>query len=226
VQQLVRLDASVLPGGAAVRLVAARPPLALLSSLYGARAQVALRALAATDPALRRTLGGVHLVQPSDWPTGPGAGFIVAPFVRAPHPGLATRFSDGSYGLWYGAEHVATAQAEVGHHLEGFLRRTRATADRLPRTILHATPDVTLPVVDLRPPAPVPPGVLDPTDYAASRAFGAACRRAQQWGIVWPSVRRAGGTCVGVLRPPLLAACREVGGCVAEWDGARLVGWR
>ena len=54
------LDATVLAGGVAVRLVAGAPPAALLDALYGSDARVALAVLAETDPVLRRALGGVH----------------------------------------------------------------------------------------------------------------------------------------------------------------------
>lgn len=218
------LDATVLAGGVAVRLVAGAPPAALLDALYGSDARVALAVLAETDPVLRRALGGVHLVEPGDWPTAAGAGWILAPFVRAPGPHTATRFSDGSYGVWYGAADLVTAQAEVGHHLAAYLAKTEAAPDRVPRRVLHAVPSVDRPVVDLRGAGVAPAGVLDPLSYAAAQAFGAACRRAQHWGLVWPSVRREGGTCIGVLRPPMLVSCTPVGATTAEWDG-RVVAW-
>lgn len=213
------LDATALPDRVAVRLVAAPPAAPLLTALYGADALLALRVLAATDPVLTRALGGVHLVHPADWPTGPGAGWIAAPFVRAPGPDTASRFSDGRYGVWYGADRVQTAQAEVGHHLAAYLAKTGAAPDALPRRVLHATASPVLPVVDLRPLGAAPPGVLAPSTYGASQAFGAHCRRADQWGLVWPSVRRPEGTCLGVLRPPLLTGCAEVASCTADWDG-------
>lgn len=216
------LGRNVLPAGDLVRVVAVPPPRELLAALYGPDAGVALTALAATDSVLRRELGGVHLVQPSDWVHGPGAGWILAPFVRMPSPDIATRFSDGSYGVWYGADTLVTAQAEVGHHLRAYLARTRAAPDILPRTVLRATPNVLHPMVDLRPPASVPPGVLAPDSYTASQAFGAVCRSAQQWGILWLSVRHIAGTCVAVLRPPVLAACEVAGQCRAQWDGRAL----
>lgn len=222
---LVALNAGVLAGGVAVRIVAAPPPAALLTALYGPDAALALRVLAATDPVLHRMLGGVHLIHPADWPSVLGAGWIVAPFVRAPGPDTASRFSDGSYGVWYGADDLSTAQAEAGHHLAIYLAKTEAMPDTLSRTVLHAAASPLHAVIDLRPPRAVPPGVLDPRSYAASQHFGAHCRSTHQWGIVWPSVRRAGGTCLGVLRPPVLTSCEPVATCAAVWDG-RQVTWR
>lgn len=221
---LVSPDADVLPDGVVVRLVGAAPPAALLAAVYGTDAALVLRVLAATDPVLQRAVGGVHLVHPADWPTGPGAGWIVAPFVRAPGPDTASRFSDGSYGVWYGADDLATAQAEVGHHLAAYLAKTGAAPDAFPRTVLHATCSALHPLIDLRPAGAAQPGVLDPQSYAVSQPFGARCRDAHQWGLVWPSVRLARGTCLGVLRPPVLNACADVATCMAVWDG-RLLTW-
>ena len=76
--------------------------------------------------------------------------------------------------------------------------------------------------VDLRGRGAAPPGVLDTDSYAISQPFGAICRAAEHWGLVWPSVRRRGGTCVGVLRPPALAGAAVAGSCVARWDGEKL----
>jgi hypothetical protein len=220
----VALTLSSLGASSWHRLVAAPPPAALLHALYGPDARAALAAMAATDATLNRALGGVHLVQPADWPVGPGAAWILAPFVRQPGATQASRFSDGSYGVWYGASDQATAKAEVGHHLAAYLSRTRALPDRLPRQLVTAVASPERPVVDLRVPQQVPEGVLLADSHLASRRFGAECRVAQQWGIVWPSVRRAEGLCVGALRPPLLASAAVAGQCTAVWDGVR-VGW-
>lgn len=213
------LQSAPLPQIPLTRLVAAPPPDALLHALYGADAQVALAALVATDPLLQPQLGGVYLVQPADWPTHPGAGWILAPFVRSPGNANVSRFSDGSYGVWYGADTIRTAQAEVGYHLALYLSLTAAIPSDLPRHMVEALPSAAHPFVDLRPKGAAPAGVLDAVSYAVSQPFGAACRRAQQWGFVWPSVRAAGGTCVGVLRPPALAEAWRAGACMARWTG-------
>lgn len=41
---------------------------------------------------------------------------------------LESRFSDGSWGVYYGADHLDTAAAEVSHHRSLFLARTREEA--------------------------------------------------------------------------------------------------
>ena len=219
--------ATDLAGLTLARIVAgdARPH-ALLDTLYGAQAPLALALLAEHDATLHPHLGHVHHVAPDDWPAGPGAGWLLAPFVRVPLP--PSRFSDGAFGVWYAATTVETAQREVGWHLARWLRATEAPAPaELPRLELAAEVAAPArPLVDLR-------GrmvrraraVLSAESYAQSQPFGAACRAVASWGITWPSVRDPGGTCVGVLRPPVVAAVQPVAAWTACWDGARVT-WR
>lgn len=211
-----------LAGTTVARIVAGdAQPHALLDRLYGAQAPLALALLAQHDATLQPQLGHVQLVHPDDWPVGPGAGWLLAPFVRAPLP--PTRFTDGTFGAWYGATTVETAHREVAHHLTAWLRQTEAPAPAtLPRLELAAEVRVhpAQRLVDLRGRAArrARP-LLDPDSYAVSQQFGAACRDASEWGIVWPSVRDAGGTCLGVLRPPVIASVTPVARWTAHWDG-------
>ena len=225
---MAHLTAPLLPDdltdGTLSRVVAGPPAAALLATLYGGNARIALELLVATDPVLTPALGGVKLVQASDWPRCPGAAWILAPFVRAPGPDNASRFSDGSFGLWYGADCAATAQAEVSHHLRLYLIRTAAIPGDLPRRVIKATPEAHRPLVDLRHLSYTPPGVLDPNSYVTSQPFGEACRAAEHWGIMWPSVRHPGGLCAGILRPTALAKASDGAPCTAHWDG-RVVTW-
>ncbi|MCU0625705.1 MAG: RES family NAD+ phosphorylase [Gemmatimonadaceae bacterium] len=218
--------ATDLAGRTVARIVAGdAQPLALLDTLYGAQAPLALALLAEHDATLQPQLGHVQLVDADDWPATPGAGWLLAPFVRDPLP--ATRFSGGGFGVWYGATTVETALREVGHHLAAWLRTTAAESPAtLPRLELAA--EVAEPahrLVDLRGKAAERAApLLDPHSYAWSQPFGVACRDAREWGITWPSVRDPGGTCLGVLRPPVIAAVQPVAAWQAHWDGRR-VSW-
>ena len=194
---------------------------ALLNGLFGAQAWLALQLLVALNPSAYTGVGGVGLVRSSEVPTGDGAGWILAPFVRAPGLDNGSRFSDGSYGVWYGADSVPTAQAEVGYHLARWLAKTQATPDRLERSVVVAYADPARPLIDLRAPGAAPRDVLHPDHYAAARAFGATCRRADFWGLLWPSVR-AEGVSAGIFRPRALQQAHAMRTCHATWDGARV----
>ncbi|MEO7361347.1 MAG: RES family NAD+ phosphorylase, partial [Gemmatimonadaceae bacterium] len=110
------------------------PPIApLLAGLFGEQALLALQLVAGLNPSGNPDVDGAGLVRADELPQGAGAGWILSPFVRSPGPGNRSRFSDGTYGVWYGADSLATAQAEVGYHLARWLAKTQATPDRLER---------------------------------------------------------------------------------------------
>jgi hypothetical protein len=50
---------------------------------------------------------------------------------------------------------------------------------------------------------------LDPDSYAASQAFAAQLLQMGSAGIVYPSVRRRGGTCIVCFRPVLVIHARK-----------------
>ena len=77
---------------------------------------------ALTNPRVRQALGALSLVLPADRVSGPGATLIMAAFTHLNPEG--SRFSDGSYGVYYAADTLETAVAEVSHHRARFLART------------------------------------------------------------------------------------------------------
>jgi hypothetical protein len=64
--------------------------------------------------------------------------------------------------------------------------------------------------------------VYDPDSYHASQALGARLRAENAWGVVYDSVRHAGGECAAVFRTPALANCRQSLHLCYVWDGERI----
>jgi hypothetical protein len=77
---------------------------------------------ALTNPRLRDEAGDIRLVSPDDRVSGPGASVIMAAFTHLNPQG--SRFSDGSYGVFYAADDLDTAIAETAYHRERFMRAT------------------------------------------------------------------------------------------------------
>src|SRR6185369_16924964 len=77
---------------------------------------------ALTNPRIRDEIGQLQLVAPEERVGGAGSTVIMAAFTHLNPEG--SRFSDGSYGVYYAAHSLATAVAEVSHHRSLFLRRT------------------------------------------------------------------------------------------------------
>lgn len=185
----------------AIRLVPSRfPPIGLFDSV----------ATAADLPAVLELCGWtndrlvadrVRRLPEAEWVYGrPNASVVMAAFLHVA-PGGA-RFNGPDLGAWYAAESLATAAAEVGHHL----RREAAASARVSLSrrfrAYHAT--ILGAHVDLRGRAGAHGDLLDPSDYRASQAFAEARRAAGSDGILWDSLRRAGGVSLAALRPSLV----------------------
>ncbi|MDF1503868.1 RES family NAD+ phosphorylase [Roseisolibacter sp. H3M3-2] len=173
---------------------------------------------ALTDDRVRAEVGELSLVPPEERVTGPGAGYVMAPFTHVAPPG--GRFSDGTFGAYYAARTLETAVAETTYHRARFLAATREPPMELDMRVLVATLDVEL--HDVRGLAAEFPALYRPDDYGASQAFGRAARAAGSWGIAYDSVRHPGGECAAVLRPRAVAQCRQSLHLTYRWDGARI----
>ena len=65
--------------------------------------------------------------------------------------------------------------------------------------------------------------MLDPVDYAAPRRLARALRDGGSDGVVYPSVRHAGGQCVGLFFPDLAGPCVQARHLIYAWDGRRVL---
>ena len=74
---------------------------------------------------------------------------------------------------------------------------------------------------DLRPEGVVPPSVFDPDRYTDSQALGAQLRAADSAGVVYRSVRRRSGHCVGLFKPRGARNCVHAAVLLYAWDGTR-----
>ncbi|MDP9043167.1 MAG: RES family NAD+ phosphorylase [Pseudomonadota bacterium] len=176
---------------------------------------------ALTNPRLRDASGQLQLVAPGERVSGPGSTLVMAAFTHLNPEG--SRFSDGSYGVYYAADTLATAIAEVSYHRALFLGRTREPALDIDLRVVQATVDADL--HDLRGLGPAATALLDPVDYGAPQRLGAQLRAAASWGVVYPSVRWAGGFCVGLFRPRALHHARPGAHLAMHWDGQRITHW-
>ncbi|MEO7057817.1 MAG: RES family NAD+ phosphorylase, partial [Caldimonas sp.] len=181
----------------------------------------AIEALA--NPRVRDEIGELSLVPPGERISGPGATPVMAAFTHLNPEG--SRFSDGSYGVYYAAHSLETAVLEVGHHRAEFLRRTDEPAIDIDLRLITANVEAELHDL-LDPPVAAPvagrfASVLDADDYAASQSLGRRLRAAGSWGLRWPSVRHERGECVGIFRPKALRHAKAASHYAMHWDGIR-----
>jgi len=201
----------------ACRIVPTRhPAVYLFDRVADASDFDALYALEAmTNDRLRDEIGQIELVPADERRFGPGAGPIMAAFTHLNPQG--SRFSDGSFGVFYAARERATAVAETCHHHALFLAATAQPAMHLPMRLYHVAIDARL--HDLRPVGAVNDAVYDPHSYAASQSLGLQLRMNQSAGVVYRSVRRDGGHCAGLFSPRGASDCLHAAYLLYAWDG-------
>ena len=177
----------------------------------------ALYALEAmTNDRLRTEVGELDLVPPEERRFGPGWGPIMAAFTHL-NP-LGSRFSDGTYGVFYCARSRATAIAETRYHTGIFLAATheRPLRQQMRLYTVIARGEV----ADLRNDPSLDPAVLSPEDYVAGQSLGRAVRTAGLAGIVYPSVRDKEGECLAAFKTTLLRDCHHAAYLEYNWNGS------
>jgi hypothetical protein len=171
-----------------------------------------------TNPRLRQEAGDISLVALEDRVSGPGTTPIMAAFTHLDPEG--SRFTDGTYGVYYAASSLDTAIIESKHARERFLRRTREEAVEVDmRTYLA---DLDSELHDIRGDARFA-AVYELGNYAPGQKLGRELKRINSGGIAYDSVRQSGGECVAVFRPRLLSNCIQAQHFCFVWDGASVV---
>lgn len=128
------------------------------------------------------------------------------------HP-CRTRYSDGSFGVWYGARTLETSIWETAYHFRrDTLASEIAARSRVPiyqeRRVHRVRCSAML--VDLRALCAEEPRLLDPDDYSYCQTLGAQLRAAALPGVQSLSARHAGGEIAGVFRREALSDPRDV----------------
>jgi hypothetical protein len=193
-----------------------RPP--VLSTLVDADELAALAEIeGATSNRLLAQNRGTADVQAYELVYGvPHAAFINASFAYA-KPREANRFNGAERGAWYAALDLDTCLTEVRHHMTEALAQTGVYEAVVDYAELYAS--FAGEFVDLRP--HIDHLCLHPEKgigYPAGNALAEAARARGLNGIIYPSVRHAGGTCIAALFPHSVQS-------VAQGDVYRMT-WR
>ena len=146
----------------------------------------------------------------------PYASFINAAFAYA-KPREPNRFN-ASRGAWYAALAVETSMREVAWHMADFLGKSGQLKGVVDYAELFAS--MAGEFVDLRAAGAHP--CLDPDPaigYPPGNAIADAAFAKGLNGIIYPSVRHAGGTCLAALRPHAVQSVAPGSVYRFEWDG-------
>jgi RES domain-containing protein len=145
----------------------------------------------------------------------PFASVINAAFCH-PHP-LGARFNGPHRGAWYAAFALATAQAEVAFHKTVQLAEIGRFEDAV--TYDDYLADFSASFHDLRAGGRSFADCLAPDSYVESQALAERLLESGSLGVVYPSVRRAEGTCVACFRPALVVNVRRARTYRLTWRG-------
>ena len=205
------------------RLVPSRfPPTGLFDRVSDpADLEVVLAVESLTNDRLRDEAGEIRLVPAEERISGPGTTPIMAAFTHLAPGG--SRFTDGTFGVYYAAREIETSIAEVAHHRALFLAHTREAAGEVDMRCYLAKIDARF--VDVRGWGKRRPDIMNPDRYEEAQRFGKARRAEGAAGIAYDSVRRAGGQCVAVFRPRVVAPVIQGPHICLVWDGQAISGW-
>jgi RES domain-containing protein len=144
----------------------------------------------------------------------PYASIINAAFTHA-HP-EGSRFNDPDRGAWYAAKNVRTAQAEVAYHQAVALSEIGVFEDEI--TYDEYLADFNGKFHDLRNGDGFN-NYLSRDSYVASQELAERLLADGSLGIVYPSVRHAGGECLVCFRPALVTNVRKSTTYSFRWEG-------
>ena len=208
----------------AVRLVStARLRKPVLADLVGEEDLDTLAEIegATSDRLLRQRRGGAG-ISPKEFVFGvPGHSFINAAFAYA-RPRSLNRFNGPNRGAWYAAFEVETAIAEVSFHLTRELDNIGVYETMVDYAELFAS--FAGEFLDLRNLPDPQPECLNPDieiGYPHGNAVADAARTKGLNGIIYPSVRRKGGTCLVALIPHAVQSVAQGQVIRLVWKGKR-----
>ena len=220
-----RAGATALAWPDSCRLVPSRfPPVSLYEHVADPADLAVVYAVEALgNPRLRDEAGELSLVPADQRISGPGTSPIMAAFTHLNPAG--SRFSDGSWGVYYAADALPTAVAELSHHRALFLARTQEAAIDVDLRCYRTTVQADLHDLRGRHRGAHAP-LYHPDSYAASQAFARRLRGQGVAGIAYDSVRWPAGQCVALFTPrALVPPARQAEHVTLRWNGQRISDW-
>lgn len=167
-----------------------------------------------TNDRLRDEVGDIALVSEEDRVSGPGSSPVMAAFTHV-SKASPSRFSDGSFGVYYAAKTMSTAIEESRFHRANFLADTKEEPGEVDMRVYIG--EVIRPMHNIQ--DDKYEYLHDPDDWSAGQAFGQTMRSIDSWGMVYNSVRDPGGECIAALKPTSISIPRQGPHLSYVWDG-------
>lgn len=170
-----------------------------------------------TDDRIAAELGVIHLIPDDEWVVGrPLASVIMAAYCH-PRP-EGSRFNGPNRGAWYAAFTLAAAHGEATYH------RTRELLEiGVQETSVHMRlyrANFLAAFHDIRSDIPDHSIYHSPSSYEASQELAQRLLEHGSNGILYRSVRHAGGECIACFRSPLVLNVKAGPHYEYVWEGA------
>jgi len=208
---------TVLPQWKAHRIIPSHyPPIDLFERIYDTAEEMAIafEIEAMTNERLQDQVGNLELVPAEDRLIGPGSSPVMAAFT---HRGFGSRFTDGSFGVYYAADSLETAIAETVYHKE--LEMAAANEESIELTMRCYVGDIALPMRDIR--DEIFADLHRPDDYSTSQVYAAVSRAQNDNGLLYRSVRHPSHECIAAFRPIALRPPVQGEHLKYFWDGQK-----
>lgn len=135
-----------------------------------------------------------------------------------------SRFSDGSFGVWYGSESVETTVYESAYHWyrgllsDAGLEQMAVIAERKVYWVACSAA-----LLDFRELVADEPDLLHPSDYTFCQTVGSRIHREGHPGLLTPSVRRSAGQNLAIFNPAVLSNPRQNCQLTYKLQGGQIV---
>ena len=196
------------------------PPVALFEDIADpADWNAILSAEAKTNPRLVESVGMLDLVPEERRVAGVGASWAMVPFVHT-STDRPSRFSDGSFDVYYAGDCIEVALFETMHHHAAFMAATKETPGWTSdfRELVGVLNAEFHDVTDTGRFAEV----HDPENYTTSQDLGAMLRAANSNGVLYQSVRFPEGLAVALFWPDVAGVPAQGDHFSYHWDGGQV----
>ena len=201
------------------RIVPSRfPPIDLFESLVDPEElEILFEIESMTNDRLRDKVGEISLVAPLDRLTGPGASPVMAAFTHIDQP---SRFTDGSYGIYYAGLSEYTSIMETKFHKEQFLMMTHEEPCKIEMRCYVGTLDCSL--HDIRDDTYQEYQSKDVNTYPLCQTLAVSLIDGGSEGLYYNSARDPDGECIAAFKPTSVGYVHQGKHYEYVWNGNQI----
>ena len=203
------------------RIVCSRfPPIDLFEDIADpADWDAILSAEAKTSPHVAESVGMLDLVPAERRVSGSGASWAMAPFVHV-STDRPSRFSDGSFGVYYAGDRVELAIFKTIYHYGLFMAATNEPAGWT-SDFQELVGSINAELHDVMETSAFT-AIRHPEDYTASQALAIELRAQNSNGLIYRSVRYPEGTAIALFWPDVAGIPKQGQRFSYYWDGVKV----